>query len=228
MASDVDIANMALAHLGDATNVASISPPEASPQARWCARFFPVARDAVLEMHEWNFATRRQTGALIASTIDQWQYSYAMPANAIKVLAVLDSQAQDDYGESLYVKEGTRTADGFIYPQAFSGAVITPQDFVVETLEDGTKVIYTNQKDALIRYIARVTDASKFSSLFSLALSYMLASFIAGPMLKGATARAVAKEMLGIAQAYVAEAKLADTQQRKKAPVHVVPWMAAR
>ena len=59
MASDVEICNLALSHLGDTATVASIDPPEGSAQAEHCARFYPIARDALLEKHDWSWATRR-------------------------------------------------------------------------------------------------------------------------------------------------------------------------
>ena len=51
MASVVDICNQALSHLGDSATVASIDPPEGSAQAEHCARFYPAALAALLEMH---------------------------------------------------------------------------------------------------------------------------------------------------------------------------------
>ncbi|NBQ76422.1 MAG: hypothetical protein EBU14_13895, partial [Acetobacteraceae bacterium] len=59
MASEVDICNLALANLGDTATVASINPPEGSAQSEHCSRFYPIARDTLLEMHNWNFSTRR-------------------------------------------------------------------------------------------------------------------------------------------------------------------------
>ena len=61
MASEVEICNLALSHLGDTATVASSDPPEGSAQAEHCARFYPIARDALLEMQNWKFATRRAT-----------------------------------------------------------------------------------------------------------------------------------------------------------------------
>jgi hypothetical protein len=57
-------------------------------------------------------------------------------------------------------------------------------DFVLETDEDGVSAIYTNLEGAMLRYAARVTDTSKFSSLFVSALSWLLASYLAGPITK--------------------------------------------
>ena len=61
MASEVEICNLALAHLGDEATVASIDPPEGSAQAEHCQRFYPVSRNSLLEMHDWAFATKRAT-----------------------------------------------------------------------------------------------------------------------------------------------------------------------
>jgi len=59
MASDVDLGNLMLSHLGDDATVTNLNPPEGSSQAEHVAVFFPIARDSLLEMHNWNFATRR-------------------------------------------------------------------------------------------------------------------------------------------------------------------------
>ena len=58
MATEVDICNLALAHLGDDATIASLSPPEGSAQAEKAARFYPIARNTLLEMHTWNFASK--------------------------------------------------------------------------------------------------------------------------------------------------------------------------
>ena len=71
MASEVDICNLALAHLGDSATVASINPPEGSAQAEMCQRFYPIARDSLLEMHNWGFATRRKALAQLNNTSKQ-------------------------------------------------------------------------------------------------------------------------------------------------------------
>src|SRR6185312_16246570 len=104
--SEVTICNLALAHLGDTATVASIKPPDASVQAQLCARFYPVARDALLEMAQWGFATRRvQPAQVTAPTVTDadgntkqtWLYAYAVPSDMVNVQAVLDQDAADDY-----------------------------------------------------------------------------------------------------------------------------------
>jgi hypothetical protein len=65
MASETDIVNLSLARLGDEANVASIDPPEESVQAEHAAMFYPIARDAMLEMGDYKFSRRRITGATV-------------------------------------------------------------------------------------------------------------------------------------------------------------------
>ena len=76
MSSEVDICNLALSRLGDDASVASINPPEGSSQAEHCAQFYPIARNSMLQGHDWNFATRRETLALL-SGVDTFNWSYA-------------------------------------------------------------------------------------------------------------------------------------------------------
>ena len=59
MASETDICNLALARLGDAALVSSISPPDGSAQAGHCAAFYPMVRDYLLERYAWSFSLTR-------------------------------------------------------------------------------------------------------------------------------------------------------------------------
>jgi hypothetical protein len=80
MAAEVDICNAALGHLGDEATVAAITPPDGSVQAGHCARFYPMARDELLEMHTWRFNTQRAVLALSPSPPAGWAFAYARRA----------------------------------------------------------------------------------------------------------------------------------------------------
>ena len=76
-----------------------------------------------------------------------------------------------------------------------------------------------------------VTIPSFFPPLFALAMSYFLASFLAGPVLKGETGRTVAAQMLNTMGGFLAQAQKMDAKQRKATRVrdaHVAPWMGNR
>ena len=97
MSSVVDLCNLALSRLGDSATVASIDPPEGSSQAEHCSRFYPIARDSLLEMHDWKFATRR--APLSELTVDSfnWAHAYAEPNGALRIISVLDAtQSAED------------------------------------------------------------------------------------------------------------------------------------
>jgi hypothetical protein len=59
MTTNVDIANAALAMIGEGPKITDLDPPTGGPLATLCATLLPFARETVLEMHEWTFASRR-------------------------------------------------------------------------------------------------------------------------------------------------------------------------
>lgn len=216
MASEVDICNLALAHLGDNATVASLDPPEGSAQAEHCARFYPMARDSLLEMHTWGFATKRVTLALLGSGWPEWDYSYMQPSDALNIVAILPPDATDDYSQGL--SNVPMAAGGSYVPQAFS----------CEVDGSGNDVILTDQADAVLRYTCVVEDTTKFSPLFVMALSWHLASMLAGPMLKGDAGAAEAKRCTAMMQAYLSQATESDAAQRRINPQHNVGWISGR
>lgn len=224
MASEVDICNLALGRLGDDATVSSIDPPEGSVQSSHCARFYPIARDSMLEMHQWGFATRRTALALLAEAPpSQWRYAYAMPAGALNLLAVTASDAQDDYstGSAMpYSRPGSFAQEGF--------GLYAPQPYVTESMEDGAGVIYTNQQNAVLRFTGLVSDTSKFSPLFADALGWLLASHLAGPILKGETGAAAAKSCMQMFNTVFGRATVSDANQRRATVAPITPWLANR
>lgn len=213
MASEIDLCNLALAHLGDAATVSSIDPPEGSAQAEHCARFYPIARDALLEMHTWGFATKRVQLAPVVNAWLEWDYAYAVPNNAVNLIAVMPPDSTDDYTQSV---------------PASAGGTFVPKEFTTEILDNGTQVILTDQPDAVLRYTAIVTDPTTFSPLFIVALSWHLASFLAGPIIKGEAGAAESKRCAAMMQQYLSQAKSSDVGQRRVALSHQPGFMQAR
>lgn len=200
-ASTVVIANLALAHLGDDATVASLDPPEGSPQAEHCATFLPIARDVLLEMHDWGFATRRAAPAVIATTSDAWEFQYRKPADCVRIIGLL--------------------AEGYVNDAQ-------PEHmFSVESDDDG-EVILTNLENMTLRYVARVTDTTRYPAMFTQALAWLLASYIAGPLLKGDVGAAAATTAWQVFLTWFARAAGLDAKQARKRVEHRAPWMLAR
>lgn len=207
MASEIDIANLALAHLGDSATVSSFNPPEGSAQAEHCARFYPIARDSLIEQHDWGFATRRAVLAPLTYTdpTGEWAFAYALPNLCIKPIKVRPpstlSSIITSYPLSTIAPSGNMVGNNGI-------------EFTAETDENGNKFLLTNQETASVIYLVQTTDTNKFSPLFVDTLSWYLASYLAGPVLKGDVGRAEAKGCFAIAMQLMGKAAVSDANQR--------------
>ena len=223
MSSEVDICNRALSALGDEATVASIDPPEGSAQADHCARWYPVARDQVLQAHTWSFATRRIALAQVQFDYPMWQYAYAYPDDCLKLFSILPPDATNDYSVGLPLPVHVPLFETALPPTGY-----VPQPFEIETDADGDIIVLTNQYQAVARYVARITDTTKFSQAFEEAVVRLLASYLAGPIIKGAEGRAESRGQYQIYGAALAEAMKSDGVQRQIRPQQVVPWMRGR
>lgn len=201
MASVVDICNLALSYLGDDATVSSIDPPEGSAQAEHCARFYPIARDSLLQYPgvAWGFATRTTTLAALSSNPTDWQYAYTAPTDLLTPIAILPRDAQ---GRS--------------------------QSFSRERHPDGYDVIYADQEDATLEYVGRIEDPAWFPPLFIEALAWKLAAMIAGPLIKGAEGAKRAQECTVMSMQFLRQAAESDAKGRRVDKNHNVSWMTNR
>ena len=222
MATEVNICNLALAHLGDDATIASLSPPEGSAQAEKAARFYPIARESLLEMHTWNFAAKRANLALTTNSLAQWDYAYVAPTDMMSPVAVISPTAQNDYATRMSAGDTPGGITSNYAPTIVAGQY-TPQQFAIE----GT-TIYTNVETAMLRYQAFVTESDKFSPLFVMTLSWHLASMLAGPIIKGDQGAAEAKRCTQVMVSYLTTAKQSDNLQRDITVEHIVPWTSGR
>ena len=123
--------------------------------------YYELARDYVLKDFDWNFACtyRRLTPILDYDFLDSYNYSYDYPNDCIC--------ARNLFQTNSYKLE----------------------KFIISSTTEGTKVILTNVPDAILRYTKRINKEIYFTSEFSMALSYYLASLtsnvITGSIQKG-------------------------------------------
>lgn len=139
------------------------------------------------------------------------------------VLAVLSPTATDDYSTQFSPPNSQYYAAPIVAAGTYS-----PQPYTIEIDDNGYRVLYTDQEDAVLRYNALVTDTSQFTPLFTVALSWHLASMLAGPILKGDVGSAEAKRCVQMMSAFLGRAESQDSSQRNIKPEQVVPWMSGR
>lgn len=157
---------MALSHIGSDARVTSISPPDGSVEAGHCATFYDLARTELLEPGAWAFSLKRLPLSEITNTSEAWTYAYAKPSDCMRPLRVL---------------------------RPSMGVTVFNQDTVYAHIDDRDSaqfdiegdVLYTNEPDAVLVYVQDLTDSTKFPATFTAALSFNLAGFLAGPIVKG-------------------------------------------
>lgn len=211
MSSEVDICNLALAHLGDEAGVAAIVPPDGTVQAAHCGRFYPMVRDLLIEAHPWTFAIKRAVVSEVTNpSPDDWAYAYTLPSGCLRPLSFL----LPGHPEQML---GTDSDMG-------------SHPYIVEAAEDGTAVLYSNVPAATLRYLARVTDTTKFSPGFVASLARLLAAYLAGPIVKGKEGVAVAKAQMQIFTAEFAQAaaRNANVGKRSSYMTRSPAWIAGR
>lgn len=215
MSSEIDVCNLALANLGDEATVASIDPPEGSPQAGHCARFYPIARNALLTKYTWSFATRRADLALTTNdALSGWQYVYTLPSGCLKPLAVL---APSDNVEAFLASLIGRDVSSLFtkgHPDN------DHQQYTVEADSTGALVLYTNIENAILLYIHETADLTKWTPLSILALARLLSTYLAGPVIKGTDGIQVAAGMLKMFAAMEYPDATRDDGQRRQQNVY--------
>lgn len=192
MSSNVEIANLALSHLGHGKEISDLTT-DRSQEALVCNRFFSTVRDATLRDFSWPFATKYASLALIEEDPnDEWGFSYRYPSDCLMLRKIL-SGIRNDTRQSKIPYEIARDDSGFI--------------------------IYTDQEDAKVKYTVKTEDPSFFTPDFVLALSYRLAAYIAPRLTAGDPYKLGDKAMqMYLAEISNAQALSKDEQQEEEEP----------
>lgn len=99
MPTSTDIANIALSRIGHNRQIASLDD-EATAEADLMRLHYPIARDALLRSHPWNFAVKRAELASDATAPDfEYGYRFSLPIDCLKVLRTKteSENIEDDY-----------------------------------------------------------------------------------------------------------------------------------
>jgi len=97
MASEVSICNIALQLIKHSKQITSLT--SGTKEANAAELVYDEMRDLLLDMHHWNFATRRvQLGQLSADSAPafEWDNAYQLPADFIRVMSVHEHDTGDD------------------------------------------------------------------------------------------------------------------------------------
>ena len=192
-ATEVGICNQALAKLGNSLNLIA-SLEDRSKEAKQCKLFYAQARDEVLEEYPWPWAMRRNIPlALISENTDagaQYKYTYSYPSDCLMIKRLVANGCQD----------------------------VATSPFSISIADNLTSnIIETDVENAVLTYIAKVTNPIVFKNMFITALSYKIAAYICMPLTSST------ELMLSLGQFYqatLADASIAsmNEQGNKKSP----------
>ena len=207
MATTADICNLALSMLGDHSSVTSIRPPDGSPQAGNCARWFPVALRQLIEAHDWSFLTRRKVLTPL-STIDadlySWRAAFGMPSDCVRVIKVEAKTPR--------------------------GLVTVP--FEVENNErNDSRLLLCNAEKPVLSYVTYSEKADLFPSYFLSCLVPLLAALLVGPIKRTDVASTMAQNLLQQYAQALSQAKTIDAKNsvhKRRAPLRIPPQLRAR
>lgn len=163
--SQIDICNMALAHLSQAPINALTDQNE---RARQCNLFYDVALEKLLKCHPWRFADTTATLAEVDSSRipPPYKYAYARPANALQINRVFNEtpgrvkffEASDNTGRMLvtfdpvtYVNYTRKVTDTTLFDAAFTLALSWElAHLLAPTLNKSNEDVSRAQQQALI------------------------------------------------------------------------------
>lgn len=196
MTSQVEICNLSLSHVG-AYRIQSLT--ESTKEARQCNLLFSYARDSALSDHDWTFARKTISLALLPETYGNWAYAYQYPSDCITPRKLFNEAA----------------AEG-----------VSKLEYEIGTNADlSSKVIMTDKEDAMLVYTARVVDPTMFDTAFIEALAWKLAGDLAIPI-KG---KVQLKQLFTQQYVAVVErAKAINAQSEEKQPDNVNTFVNAR
>lgn len=159
-ASETEIANLALSHLGVGTRIAVLAT-ERSQEANACRQFFDICRDAMLRDFSWPFATKIVDLVQVEEDPNvEWAYSYRYPSDCLKLVRILSGVRNDTRQTRVPTK-------------------------IVQDDDTTGKIILCDLIDAQAEYTYCPTQIERWPADFVMALSFRLASYIA-PMITGA------------------------------------------
>lgn len=154
MVSKVSICNQALAHC-QANSLISDFDNDTGKEADLLRRFYDTALLEVLEDCPWSFARDEATLAAVSGeTSEVWDYCYGLPANFVAVRHLVNESDPAN-----------------------------PPPWEIGLQSNGTtRMLMTDEYQAVLVYTKLVTTTTLFSGKFIAALSLNLAQYICGPL----------------------------------------------
>lgn len=143
--SKTEIFNIALSNLGVSSLIQSSNQNDT--RAILLNNYYELARDTVLELHDWNFANAYRSLAVsdAPSPDPNYEYAFVYPTDCLAPRSVIDSATQKE------------------------------KKFDIAVLSSGEKIVLSNCNPCLLRYTKRIENETLYPAPFVGALGFYLA-----------------------------------------------------
>lgn len=161
--TDVEIANLALSHIGLTVNVATVAGV-ASKEERAVSRSYVTIRNMLQKRFSWKFnffrAALVEADPLVANeviTLDEWSAAYKRPTDCLHPIRIVNSLRNEAVDQRIPFDEGVS--------------------------DNGTTdMILCDIADPILQFRKKITDPTKFSPGFDYAFSHALAVELCMPL----------------------------------------------
>lgn len=170
--TSVSICNLALANIGSAASIASLT--ENSKEALHCNRAYDHCLRLVLRAHDWHFATGYYTLNNLGSPPADWSYRYGYPTDCERARE-LQKDAPTDDPIPFEVAAGATTS---------------------------TRVILTDRASAVLIYTRYMDDPVAYPADFVIMLSWAISMHVAMPLTLDASVQQAAMQTYGVFSAH--------------------------
>ena len=200
MASEVEICNIALSNIR-AGSINSLD--ENSLQAQQCKLKYPFLRDRCLTELAWGFNRKIRALSVLTTEIFNWAYAYQYPTDCLKIHRLVGAH------------EELLNADADVVSRLLDSQLLPLRDLRTQTPYevfnfDNNKTIGANEAELRIDYSAKITDPNLFSVDFIMALSHLLSSELAIPIIGAEVGRQLRSDSLQLYKQYLDAAMAND------------------
>lgn len=156
MASQTEIENLALAHLGSSIDISSFTNSD-SDEAKTLRLYYDFGLDIILRGFRWDFATKDAVLELLDENINpQYAFAYRYPVDCRFYSKIFSGIRNDTLQSRIKWKRGMGVHE-----------------------QNNIAMIFTDQPNACGSYIVLMDDETQYDSDFAMALSWLLAYYIA-------------------------------------------------
>lgn len=174
MASNADIANLALARLKVGQAITSLD--EQTNPARICNRFFTQCRQEVLQAFPWGCALTAEALAEVADqTFPGWAYVYQYPSECLRVHCASDESGMRSVYSSVRMISDWRSMDGVV------NRYMQPWRLAMKS-DGASRVILSDVPTAWAFFTADADNPGLFEPDLVSVMAWRLAMEVGGPL----------------------------------------------